>query len=192
MTCVPLPNTGLDGQVLLVLLLVGLAGLLGGATILLIRRRRPAGIAAASLAILMLAAGAAFVPVARAEAVSSACAGSGDSLTVVQTSTMLGLAPGVDPVPIAGVVVNNGADRTRIAAVEVEITSVTTSRDSSSGVCDASDYRIIRARMTVARTLEPGGSTAFAGASIGFDDEPRNQDACQNAIVHLLYTANPR
>jgi hypothetical protein len=191
-TCVPLPGTGLDGQVVLLVLVVGLAGVIGGGMILLVRRRRRAGLAVASLAILMLVAGAALVPAARAEAATSACAGSGDSLTVVQTSTMQGLAPGVDPVAIAGVVVNNGADRTRIAAVDVEITSVTTSRDSSIGVCDTSDYRIVQPRMTVARALEPGGSATFTGAFIGFNDKPSIQDACQHAVVHLLYTVNPR
>ena len=38
---------------------------------------------------------------------------------------------------------------------------------------------------------DPGGSTAFAGASIGFNDKSTNQDACKGATIPLLYTANP-
>jgi len=38
---------------------------------------------------------------------------------------------------------------------------------------------------------DPGGSTAFAGASIGFNDKSTNQDACKGATIQLLYTANP-
>jgi hypothetical protein len=46
--------------------------------------------------------------------------------------------------------------------------------------------------MPVGRMLDPGGSTDFAGASIGFADNTTNQDACQRSVIHLLYTANPR
>ena len=49
-----------------------------------------------------------------------------NSLTVSQTSVMKGLAPGIAPVAIAGVVTNNGADSTDIIAVDVEITGVVT------------------------------------------------------------------
>ena len=45
--------------------------------------------------------------------------------------------------------------------------------------------------MPVGRTLDPGGSTPFSGAFIGFSDKSTNQDACQGAAIKLLYTANP-
>ena len=45
--------------------------------------------------------------------------------------------------------------------------------------------------MPVGRTLDPGGSTLFAGASIGFYDKSTNQDACWGATILLRYTANP-
>ena len=46
-------------------------------------------------------------------------------------------------------------------------------------------------RMLVERTLGPDGSSPFAGASTGFNNKATNQDACQRAVIHLLYTANP-
>ena len=46
--------------------------------------------------------------------------------------------------------------------------------------------------MRVGKTLSGGGSTAFEGASIAFNNKTVNQDACKYATVHLLYTANPR
>jgi hypothetical protein len=127
-----------------------------------------------------------------AQAETSGCSSAGESsLVVIQTSTMEGLAPGVPPVAITGEVLNNAADSTHIAAVEVHITAVTPGRESPAGSCGAGDYRVLHRRMPVGQTLVPGGSTSFAGASIGFSDMPTNQDACQGATVHLVYTANP-
>ena len=113
-------------------------------------------------------------------------------LHVVQTSTMAGLAPGVAPVAISGRVVNDGANGTFVTDVEVEITSVTTKSDSPDGPCVVSDYQAVDVRMPVGRTLAPGGSASFAGASIGFRAATHNQDACQGATVHLRYTAHHR
>jgi hypothetical protein len=113
-------------------------------------------------------------------------------LTVTQTSTMAGLAPGVAPTPITGRLVNHSAESTHITAVGVEIASITPGFNSSAGACGVGDYEVIAARMRVGRTLGPEGSTAFAGASIGFNNKKTNQDGCQGATVHLLYTTNPR
>ena len=54
-----------------------------------------------------------------------------------------------------------------------------------------SDYRLVATQMPLGRTLSPGGTTPFAGASIGFSNKTTNQDACQGATVHLHYTTNP-
>jgi hypothetical protein len=112
-------------------------------------------------------------------------------LTVTQTSTMVGVAPGVPPAPITGRLVNHGAESTHITAVDVEIASITPRSNPSAGACGISDYQLIAARMRVGRTLEPGGSTGFSGASIGFHNKLTNQDGCKGATIHLLYTANP-
>jgi hypothetical protein len=104
---------------------------------------------------------------------------------------MEGLAPGIAPADITGLVVNNGPDSTFIAAIEVEITSITTHPRSPAGRCDATDYALSDPRMTVGQTLGPGVSTTFAGASIGFSNKSSNQDACKRATIDLRYTTVP-
>ena len=198
MTCDPLPSTGLDANIELILLLA-LACLVVGATTMLAARRRaretPVALALALL--LTLGSASALITVgtgAPAQAAAAGCSTSSsakDRLTVTQTSTMVGLAPGVTPAPITGRIVNISDQSTRITAVDVEITSITPRRGSSASDCTSRDYRLIAARMPVGRTLQPGGATPFAGASIGFKNDTSNQDACQGATIHLLYTANP-
>ncbi len=190
MTCGTLSFTGLNEHLGLVVL-IAVACLVVGVTILLVARHRRAGVAVGALLLVLVIGTVVIAPTMPAEAASSDCVQADNSLTVTQTSTMQGLAPGIDPVPITGRVVNNGTDSTRITAVEVEITSVTTGLGSTPGTCDASDYLLRDVRMSVERTLGPGGSTEFSGASIGFGNKATNQDACQNATIHLLYTANP-
>lgn len=189
MICDPLPRTGPDALGLL--LIVALACLVVGAALaVMARRRRRAPV----MLVAMLLVGAAVLlgPGAAPPAVAVDCVAADNALTVTQTSTMEGLAPGIAPLPITGRVVNNGPDSTYIDAVTVEITSVSTAPGTPAAACDASDYRLLDTTMAVERTLGPdGGSAAFSGASIGFADKPINQDACQRATVHLRYTANP-
>ncbi|MET0694834.1 MAG: hypothetical protein ABWY56_12955 [Propionibacteriaceae bacterium] len=105
---------------------------------------------------------------------------------------MKGLAPGVAPVRITGLVVNNGTDDTYIKAIAVEISSVTQAAGSRRGQCDATDYILRDQSMPVEKALDPGGSTTFTGAFIGFSNKSVNQDACQRATIQLRYTAVPR
>ncbi|WP_254896772.1 hypothetical protein [Amycolatopsis sp. Hca4] len=197
MNCYPLAYTGIGLNIGLLLIIAIGAVLLGAAMVFATRhRRRRARAAAATLVVLSLVVVAFVVPPgAPAQASSSDCGANGattdNSLTVTQTSTMNDLAPGRAPVAIAGLVVNNSLDSTYITAVKVEITSVTVLGGAFPGPCDAGDYFLLNARMLVERTLGPGGSTPFTGASIGLKNKPTNQDACQLAVIHLLYTANP-
>jgi LPXTG-motif cell wall-anchored protein len=195
--CYPLAYTGINPNIGLILILAIGALLLGTAMVLATRRRRRRTRAAAATLTVLSIALVAFVvpPTAPAQASGSDCGASGtttnNSLTVMQTSTMNNLAPGRAPVAITGLVVNNSLDSTYIRAVKVEITSVTIQHGSYPGTCDASDYFLLNTRMRVEQPLGPGGSTPFTGASIGFRNKPTNQDACQHAVIHLLYTANP-
>jgi hypothetical protein len=218
MTCEPLAYTG--GGRLDLLLAIAISCLAAGGLLLLMTRRRGRAVTVALLLLVCGAAvsitggtptGAmaadcppaanslpAADPLSPADPQSAANPQSAadpqsaaNSLTVSQTSVMDGLAPGIAPVAITGVVINNGADSTDIIAVDVEITGVITHPGAVPGPCDPSDYVLLDARMPVGRTLDPGGSTPFAGASIGFNDKSTNQDACKGATIQLLYTANP-
>lgn len=191
MNCDPLPNTG-AGAAVGPILLIALGCLVLGTILLALSRRRKTGVSAALAVLVVLSAALALAPGTPAQAADSDCLTGNNSLTVTQTSSMLGLAPGVAPVPITGLVVNNGTDSTYLRAVDVEITGVTGRPGSPLGSCTAGDYVLLDTLMPVGRTLGPGGSTAFTGASIGFRNKTVNQDSCQHAVVHLLYTANPR
>lgn len=189
MICDSLPATGSNAP-LATLLVVALACIVAGVALHLLARSR--GRRASTALVILLVAGIAFASAPEDPAgAATDCTTADSSLTVTQTSTMKGLAPGIAPVPITGLIRNNSSDSTEIVAVEVQITSVTTARGSPPGSCEASDYLLVDQHMPVGRVLAPGGSTPFEGASIGFGDTATNQDACQNAAVHLLYTANP-
>jgi LPXTG-motif cell wall-anchored protein len=188
--CESLPNTGLDANLgLFMFIAIGCVVL--GVVALFASRRRRTGATASLMVLSMVVAAVVIAPETPARAETSDCGATENSLTVVQTSTMNGLAPGLAPVAITGRVVNNSTDSTYLTAVEVEIFSVTTHRGSRPGTCDASDYFLLNTRMPVGRTLSPGGSSPFTGASIGFRNKTTNQDACQRAVIYLLYTANP-
>lgn len=190
MTCEPLAFTG-SGIELGLWLTVAILCMVAGGVILLMTRRRGRAV---TLALLVLLCGAGMsistTTSVQADGVPD-CSPANNSLTVVQTSVMQGLAPGSPPLAIAGIVSNNGTDSTTIIAVNVEITGVITDPGAAPGVCEMSDYYLLDPLMPVGRTLEPGGSTTFAGASIGLRNTSVNQDTCQGAAVQLLYTANP-
>jgi hypothetical protein len=191
MNCDLLPRTGADVDPGLILI-IAVACLVAGAVFLLVAARGRRRGATALVAVLLMGTVVLLGPGSVVTAAATDCVSPDDnSLTVIQTSTMAGLAPGVAPAPITGRVVNNGTDSTYVAAVAVEITHVTAEPGAPAGACSAADYRILDTTMTVGETLGPGGSASFAGASIGFADQATDQDACQRATVHLLYTANP-
>lgn len=193
MNCEPLATTGLGSGVAVI---AGIAGIcLIGAGIIVFLSRAPgrtAGRATTVLALALIAGAAlALVPAPTAHAVTADCAAADNTLAVTQTSTMDAIAPGIPARPIAGLIVNQGSDSTVIAAVEVTITSVTTSSEAPLGTCDTSDFVLFDQRMPVGRTLAPSASTTFSGAAIGFANKSSNQDACKDAVIHLLYTVNP-
>lgn len=190
MSCSDVANTGLP-----VIMLVTVAGVcvLAGLT-LVILARAPRG-RLAIVAILLLLAGS-LVTSAIASPFSAGATTPGcqptapPALTITQTSTLTGLAPGVAPLAIVGLVVNTGAGRVLVNRVTVHIVSVTPASGTPAGRCDASDYVLLDAVMPVGRSLAAGASVRFAGARIGFRNKAVNQDACQRAQVDLGYVSS--
>jgi len=109
------------------------------------------------------------------------------ALTVVQTSTIAGLAPGVPAIPISGVTTNTGPDSVFVEMVVVRVESVTKAPHAVAGSCDASNYVVLNPQMSVNQSVPPQGSVHFTGATIGFDNRATNQDACKAAMVRLTY-----
>lgn len=112
------------------------------------------------------------------------------NLSIVQTSRHDDLAPGVAAETIQGTVTNNAVNNAYVTQVDVSIASVTKAANAPAGACDASDYSLANTTMAVRRELAPGGSFAFAGATLAFNDKATNQDGCKGATVTLHYAAS--
>jgi hypothetical protein len=110
-------------------------------------------------------------------------------MTIIQTSVIRGLAPGIAPVTINGIITNHGRHDTRVTAITVSIATVTKAPGAAAGHCDASDYTIVHSTMSLDATLKPNRAATFTGATIGFHNKLSNQDACKSATITLHYTS---
>lgn len=188
MDCTDIPTTG---SPVASILAWAIALLLLGLALVLVRSRRTGTITV--LVLLLLTGGVAAFGLASgspAFADSADCVPLDNDLTITQVSTLTGLAPGVPPAPITGVIVNRGAESPIITAVTVSIASVTKAPDAVTGPCGPSDYILSNVRMPIGRALPSGGSAQFSGASIQFNDKSTNQDACQGARIKLTYVSS--
>jgi hypothetical protein len=190
MNCGPLGITGLDGFAMLVAGVLAVGLIVGGALLVRSRRRSRATGAGAVVALILVAA-LGLSTLGAPPAVAADCPTPSPSptnaLRIDQTSVVVELRPGQAPSPIEGMVTNRKDEPLYVTAVVVSIVGVTLSPDAAPGSCDASDYVLLDPEMPVNEMVEPHESVAFSGASIGFLDQPWNQDACQGATVHLAY-----
>jgi hypothetical protein len=121
-----------------------------------------------------------------------------NSLSITQTSTISGLAPGVPAQTITGSIQNTqgtGGQNEQVNNVVVSIGSVTESpaiaTEYPGYACSAADYTLTNATMAVNTDLTPGQTANFTGATLAFNDlTTTNQDACQGATVNLSYVSN--
>ncbi|MET4637555.1 LPXTG cell wall anchor domain-containing protein [Mycetocola sp. 2940] len=198
--CTVLATTG--GSISPVLILSAVALVVLGLLFLLLGRRRRGGskrgrhgTGAAGALIVIAFLGIGTVAAPPAQAATSQCAANpatGMSVAVEQTSTMVGMAPGIAPVAIEGIVTNTGGVALHIESVTVRIVDVSKAASAVEGSCDATDYVLPAPDMPVDRGLTSGQATTFAGASIGFSNKSVNQDACKEATVHLAYDVTVR
>lgn len=190
MNCDTLPppsDLSYTGFPLAVVLLLGGACLLAGVLLLVLARNRRGRTAALAITMLLLSAGLS----ASRPGISSAEPTDGSScITIIQTSPLTGLAPGIAPAPIAGQLTNHWADTILVSTVTVSIASVTKAPGSREGTCDTSDFILSQPDMPLGVTIEHGGTADFSGALIGFNDKSVNQDACQGATVELHYLSS--
>lgn len=112
-----------------------------------------------------------------------------DDLTVVQTSTVAGMAPGDSPQTLSGNFDNGNDGPADVATVTASIASVDKAVGAPAGTCVATDYTLANAVMTVNAEVPPGdGQGSWSGATIQFNNKPAvNQDACKGATVTLAY-----
>jgi ABC-type spermidine/putrescine transport system permease subunit II len=108
-------------------------------------------------------------------------------ITAVQTSVVSGLQPGGAAQTLSGNFTNGNTSPVYVSSVTASISSVTINGEVAVG-CDATDYTIANAAMTVGAEVPAGTAKgAWTGATITFNNKATNQDACKGATVNLAY-----
>ena len=142
-------------------------------------------------AVLLTAGGAAFAYwTAGGSGSGSASTGTTVALTVVQTSTVTAMGPGDSAQTLSGNFNNTNSGSVYVGTVTASISSVTKDAGAVAGTCDATDYTLASAAMTVNAEVPAGnGVGAWTGATIKFNNKVTNQDACKGATVTLALTS---
>jgi len=119
----------------------------------------------------------------------TAATGTSVALTAVQTSTVSAMGPGVAAQSLNGNFNNTNAGPVYVQSVTASISDVTAGGVSIGAACDADDYTLTGAAMTVAAEVPAGSAQgSWTGATIEFNNKAAvNQDACKNAVVRLAY-----
>jgi len=121
----------------------------------------------------------------------SASTGTNSAVTAVQTSTVSGLVPGSAAQSLSGNFTNSNSSPVYVTSVTAAIASVIKATGAPSGTCDASDYTLTGATMTVGAQVPAGSAQgAWSGATIAFNNKSTIQDACKGASVTISYTVS--
>lgn len=147
--------------------------------------RRNKKIAVLGTICLLMAAGGAYAYWTQG-GTGSGTAGTGTTanLTITQTSTVAGLAPGAPAQPLSGTITNPNDGTVHVASVTAAL--------SSTGLpagCTTADYQINDAVSTVDADVASGASANWSGPSIQMVNSATNQDACKTATVTITYTS---
>lgn len=119
---------------------------------------------------------------------SGSAAGSTTALTVNQSTTLAAMYPGDSAQTISGNFGNTNSGPIRVNTVTASIASVVKAAGAASGTCDATDFTLANAVMTVNAEVPVGsGQGAWTGATIKFNNKASSQDQCKGATVNLSY-----
>jgi hypothetical protein len=119
---------------------------------------------------------------------SATAAGAQSALTANQTTVLTAMYPGDTAQTISGNFNNPNSGPSYVSTVTVSISSVTKAAGAAAGVCDATDFTLANASMSVAAEVAAGNNKgAWTGATLKFNDKASNQDACKGATVNLAY-----
>jgi hypothetical protein len=115
----------------------------------------------------------------------TAATGTSSTITVKQTSTVGGLAPGSAAQALTG-----NFDNANSGAVFVHSVTATVTGTSNPG-CTAVDFTVVQPALVDANVPAGVAQGAWTGGSITFNNDPaRNQDACKGVTVNLGYVSN--
>ena len=112
------------------------------------------------------------------------------ALVANQTTSLNPMYPGDSAQTISGNFNNSNDGPVYVSTVTASIASVTKAAGAPAGTCDATDFTLANATMTVNAQVPAGtGQGAWSGATIKFNNKTgTNQDACKGATVNLSYT----
>jgi hypothetical protein len=123
--------------------------------------------------------------------VGEAETGTNAAVTIVQTSVVSGMAPGVAPQSLNGTINNPNDGPAYVDEISVSISAVEDALGDPIVGCSAADYVIAGSPIDFSGEALANDTTTWTGATIAFDNDPLvNQDACKNAIVVLEYSSN--
>lgn len=147
-------------------------------------------VALVTAALLIVSAGAAFAYwTVGGSGTGTAATGTSTDIVVVQTSVVTDMYPGDTAQTLSGTFTNNNTGPIYVGTVTASIDTVDKAGDAPAGTCDATDYTLADAAMTVDAEVPAGSDAgAWTGATIKFNDKATNQDACKGATVNLAYT----
>lgn len=119
---------------------------------------------------------------------SGSAAGAQTGLTANQTTVLSPMYPGDSAQTISGDFDNPNSGPIQVSTVTVSIASVVKAGGAPAGTCDATDFTLANAAMSVNAQVPAGtGVGSFSGATIKFNNKASNQDACKGATVNLAY-----
>lgn len=120
---------------------------------------------------------------------SGSTASSTADLTANQTTTLAAMYPGDSAQTVSGDFNNTNSGPVFVSTVTASIASVTKAVDAPAGTCDATDFTLANATMTVNAQVPAGSAQgSWTGATIKFNNKAgTNQDACKGATVGLSY-----
>ncbi len=156
-----------------------------------VRRNRKRAIVLATGAVLVLLGSAAAFAywTVGGSGTGTADTGTTTDITVVQTSVLTDMYPGDSAQTLSGNFNNGNTGPVYVGTVTASIASVTKDPGASVGVCDASDYILANAAMTVNAEVPAGNAQgSWTGATIKFRNKSSgSQDECKLATVNLAY-----
>jgi hypothetical protein len=123
----------------------------------------------------------------------SAAAGTTQTLTVRQTSSVAGLYPGGPSVDLSGNFYNPNVGPAHVTTVTAGAITVTKAVGAPAGSCDGTDFQITGTG-TVVDSSVPASATAtdyqgsWSGLSISMVNASTNQDGCKGATLSIAYT----
>lgn len=118
----------------------------------------------------------------------SAATGTNVAITAVGTSTVTAMAPGDTAQSLNGTFLNTNTGPVYVSTVTASISSVVKDGAAVAGVCDATDYTLANAVMTVNAEALANDTSTWTGATLKFNNKAgASQNQCKLATVNLAY-----